>query len=1248
MLRILNIKNAVDYHKQSLTQGDYYTERGEMTGQWAGKSAELLGLKGEVNQKDFASVCENKHPKDQSQLTTRNTINRRQAYDFTFSVPKSVSIQQTITDDSRISDIVVESMQETMNEIEDSFQTRVRTNGSKDENRITGNLVYAYFLHKNSRPVDGYPDPHIHIHTIVMNLTYDELESKWKAGQFADKKANAPYYQAIFNSKVANKLIELGFQIRKTPNSFEIAQYDRPTIDLFSRRTKEIEAKIIELGITNDKAKDQLGARTRNNKNKNYTQNDLKQKYIEILGAQKVKEFQSLIPGQPIVIDADLFKKKHNDYQNDNHHIYGKMANELFFEALKIQSIPSVIFTGGGSGSGKSEIILKQLVIENYQGIIVDGTLANYTQAVDNINRSLENGKTVELRAIITDLERAYDFVLKREIATGRGVPLDTFLEKHFGFIESFPKLVNEFANNPKVKFILYDKRDKENEEKLVNKTKILDFFGGLDNNLEIIKAKLQEYEHKIQTNNRALPNLPQQNSITSFAQPQNIPTRTRAQHFAQSTEYRISDQQRQSFSQQNIGTIDERSDSQDNPGGRNISSNLIKQNQNIGVSEVFEISAEISSKQQIDSANFWINYNLEKNFERQSTISEQSLIAQTLMEGIGQTNLISVQNAVENLTKNGILVQDNLSVTEIGKLNNLSKNITTEVVLNQEKQLVEFVDSQKDKFTPFNFNYTLALSKNTFLNQNQKQVVQDVLNSNDGVIMIQGRAGTGKTTVLKEIEKGINTQGKQVLALAPTLKAVDILKQDFSNSATLQSFVNFDKNKSQKAERKLNLFDKFFGKKEVEAVNPVIDLNPPRGSIIIVDECSLVSTKEMLKLFSKSKLEGYRVILVGDSNQHKSVQRGNCVKLLEEHSKIESFSLTKILRQKTSQQIKAVGYLANGQTEKGLDQFHELGSIVEIKDDIERANQLAKVYKAEYKLNKIPPLVITPSHFDGELVSQAIRSELKTNAIVGIVGKNKQQNKQQVIPDQTFVVIQNLNLTEVEKQLIGNYQVDQIIQFKSNIGVFRRNDKFEVVIDSATHKIAMKDSQNQSYPIPTDFSKYFDVSIQKKISLTNGDWIEINRKAQILDSKGIKHNLYNGSTYQIKQITSTGQIQLSNDYLIPKSFQNYKYGYYSTSYSAQGQTVKTSLFYCSNYSKPAINKDLVYVSSSRFKNKHFMFVPDFQEFKFNASKGQIKSIGMDVKQQQPEQKPSFSQQQEPLIKPLPEISKKNEVKLKR
>jgi hypothetical protein len=107
---------------------------------------------------------------------------------------------------------------------------------------------------------------------------------------------------------------------------------------------------------------------------------------------------------------------------------------------------------------------------------------------------------------------------------------------------------------------------------------------------------------------------------------------------------------------------------------------------------------------------------------------------------------------------------------------------------------------------------------------------------------------------------------------------------------------------------------------------------------------------------------------------------------------------------------------------------------------------------------------------------------------------------------------------------------------------------------------------------------------IQRELPLTNGDWIQVNRKAEVTDTKDKTHILFNGANYQVKQITTDGQIQLTNDYLIPQSFQNYKSGHYSTSHAAQGQTVKTSLFYCSEKSKPAINSDLVYVASSRFK----------------------------------------------------------------
>lgn len=216
----------------------------------------------------------------------------------------------------------------------------------------------------------------------------------------------------------------------------------------------------------------------------------------EVIQIDKIKEWGNYINQQelqkrPIIVDADYYKKIFNDYHNKNHYIYGRMAKDLHFAALKLPEIKKVVFTAGGSGSGKSEIILKNLKREEFQGIIVDGTLANYSDALDNIGRSLDAGKQVGIRGIVTDLERAYDFVLQREKLTGRGVPLDTFLERHFNYIEAFPRIINYFENNPNISFIVYDNRSLDMIKIETNKQHILHLFDNLSYDKDHLKAKL-------------------------------------------------------------------------------------------------------------------------------------------------------------------------------------------------------------------------------------------------------------------------------------------------------------------------------------------------------------------------------------------------------------------------------------------------------------------------------------------------------------------------------------------------------------------------------------------------------------------------------------------------------------------------------------------------------------------------------------------------------------------------------------
>ncbi len=274
MLRIIASRNAKEYFAQSLKREDYYSQGQEVSGDWNGMAAERLGLSGKVTQADFESLCDNKIPGKDERLTQRNKTNRTVGYDFNFHCPKSVSVVYEFTKDERILNAFKSSVNQTMREIESEIKTRVRKNKA-DENRKTGNMVWAEFVHFTARPVNGVPDPHLHAHCYTFNTTYDEMEKKWKAGQFRDLKGDAPYFEAAFHARFAKQLAEIGYHIERTAKGWELAGVPQRVLDEFSKRTEQVEQKAKELGITSAKGKDGLAALTRERKQKQFTKPEL-------------------------------------------------------------------------------------------------------------------------------------------------------------------------------------------------------------------------------------------------------------------------------------------------------------------------------------------------------------------------------------------------------------------------------------------------------------------------------------------------------------------------------------------------------------------------------------------------------------------------------------------------------------------------------------------------------------------------------------------------------------------------------------------------------------------------------------------------------------------------------------------------------------------------------------------------------------------------------------------------------------
>ena len=268
MLRITQSKSAQQaksYYVSGLSREDYYSEGQEVAGNWHGKGAERLGLAGKVDQEAFYALSENRDPATGERLTARINDERTIGYDFNFHVPKSVSAMYSHTRDERIVAAMRGAVGETMREIETEMQTRVRLGGVQDQ-RVTGNMVYAEFVHKTARPVEGKPDPHLHSHCFVFNATYDNVEERWKAGYFRDLKRDAPYYEAAFHARMADRIKELGYGVEAKGKFWEIDGVPQSVIDKYSQRRDQIEALAEERGITDAAALDKLGASTREKK----------------------------------------------------------------------------------------------------------------------------------------------------------------------------------------------------------------------------------------------------------------------------------------------------------------------------------------------------------------------------------------------------------------------------------------------------------------------------------------------------------------------------------------------------------------------------------------------------------------------------------------------------------------------------------------------------------------------------------------------------------------------------------------------------------------------------------------------------------------------------------------------------------------------------------------------------------------------------------------------------------------------
>ena len=236
------------------------------------------------------------------------------------------------------------------------------------------------------------------------------------------------------------------------------------------------------------------------------------------------------------------------------------------------------------------------------------------------------------------------------------------------------------------------------------------------------------------------------------------------------------------------------------------------------------------------------------------------------------------------------MVIDKQLVVKPIGEENAVYSSYFYYAELNSARMLLDLnVKSNYQETAFLKQMQSLEREMHMELEERQREAVYQTVQN--GVCVITGGPGTGKTTTINAMIRFFEEEEQTILLAAPTGRAAKRMTETTGHEAqTIHRMLEFNSGVGENQERAYMQFERN-------------DENPLEADVIIVDEVSMVDIYILHSLL-KAISVGTRLILVGDVNQLPSVGPGNVLKDIIKSNCFAVVQLTKIFRQAAESDI--------------------------------------------------------------------------------------------------------------------------------------------------------------------------------------------------------------------------------------------------------------------------------------------------------------------------------------------------------
>ncbi|MGE4319332.1 MAG: AAA family ATPase [Deferribacterales bacterium] len=561
-------------------------------------------------------------------------------------------------------------------------------------------------------------------------------------------------------------------------------------------------------------------------------------------------------------------------------------------------------------------------------------------------------------------------------------------------------------------------------------------------------------------------------------------------------------------------------------------------------------------------------SYTLEKTAdlitENQSTFTKEQLAETYLKLNVGSRTIEDFEKEFQKTFSNEQIQKIGEVSTRIGtRTINLPSTIyTTANVIESEKAILNTIENQKSTNSYMTAEQVIQYLENTSLTAGQQKLDEHIATTKKQFSLIQGDAGTGKTYALDMVANILQQESDvKIIGASFTGKAAAEIEEKTNGNIQAHTLHSL-----------LNNWDKH------------IKLDQP--SLLIVDEASMISSKQFASIIEHAQGTDTRVVFIGDTKQLQPIQAGQIFK-----DAIDKFGadvvLSENLRQQTSLTQEVVGSIKDyhqGINDNGIQQAL---SVLSANDKLHESSDFNKDVIENYR-NFIEPgknvLILTHNN--------ELKDSLNLDARKVLLPDNADRFE--------LTVREQINISQTDKFNSHSFEAGQSIFITAAIDNFKAGSEWQIsYIDHENNSLSVINPKGYSESISlSEHGNHISAFTEQNKEFAVGDKIVFEKNDYLLDVK-------NGQTGQIESYEN-GILSINKDNgdsvnFKPENYNYLDYGYALTVHKAQGQTCDT-VQYVTESNDKMINSESFYVAMTRATDDIHIYTDDADKLADRAS----------------------------------------------